>query len=318
MAPTSGRESASGREPEASAAVAASSRSMSAPTPRLEDLQWLRALAARLVRDPHLADDAVQETMVAALERGPSEPRALRAWLSAVLHNVLRQTWRGEARRSAREAALGSPHAQRTALEVPLDIIVELDLHRRLADEVHALAEPYRTAILLRYLRARSTEEIARELGTPIKTVRTRLERGLARLRARLGRDRTAWALLLTGAPPRTPLALGPALLLSMKAKLIGSLLALTLVGAFFVLRDGPGVLEESQAGTETLTSSAAPPSGSVDGVPDRREPPAEASRAPEQPAAQPSADSRMLVRGHVRTLDGAGLAGVTVLLEQK
>src|SRR5262245_58685842 len=63
-------------------------RTMDASSPRelrLDDLEWLRRLAARLVRDPHSADDAVQDTLLTVLEQGPRARPALRAWLSVVL-----------------------------------------------------------------------------------------------------------------------------------------------------------------------------------------------------------------------------------------
>ena len=48
------------------------------------DLTWLSGLARALVRDPHGADDLVQETVLAALraEELPRERR--RAWLATV------------------------------------------------------------------------------------------------------------------------------------------------------------------------------------------------------------------------------------------
>jgi len=66
---------------------------------------------------------------------------------------------------------------------------------------VLALEEPYRTAILLRYYRGMSAAQIARELGIPPATVRTRLMRALDRLRARLDRtndgDGRSWIVAL-------------------------------------------------------------------------------------------------------------------------
>src|SRR5262245_23092444 len=152
----------------------------------LEDLEWLRRLATRLVRDPHTAEDAVQDTLVSALESGPVAGGSLRAWLARVLRNALRQEWRGRRRRAEPGAVVDA----RAVEPEPHQVVAELALHRRLADEVERLPEPYRTAVLLRYLRAQEVRAIALELGVPEKTVRSRLERGLAQLRERLGRDR--------------------------------------------------------------------------------------------------------------------------------
>ncbi len=50
---------------------------------------WLRRLARSLVGSD-AADDAVQETMVAALRNPPSLDRPVRPWLATVLQNVVR------------------------------------------------------------------------------------------------------------------------------------------------------------------------------------------------------------------------------------
>lgn len=59
-------------------------------------------------------------------------------------------------------------------------------MQRDLVAHVLALDEPYRTAILWRYVEELSPRAIARRQGVPVRTVHTRLERGLARLRDRL------------------------------------------------------------------------------------------------------------------------------------
>jgi len=287
------------------------------PELRLEDLEWLRGLAARLVRDPHTADDAVQDALVKALERGPAARASLRAWLATILRNGLRQEWRGRARRAARESAAGVRGPEPSALEV----VEELALHQRLAAEVQALDEPYRTAILLRYLRGREAADIARELGVPEKTVRSRLERGLARLRERMGRDREAWLACL--ALPRPPVAAAPAApflwLVPMNLKVVGVLVGLSLVGAYFVLRDP---LEDA----ETPIVATAPPEVAVAPAPPApapllaREP--LASAAPQAapgaaPASAPVTETPR-IRGAVRTLDGSGVAGLSVVFRRE
>src|SRR5260221_3214428 len=118
-------------------AAVASTRDMNEPrsgtNPGLEDLRWLHALAARLVRDTHLADDAVQETLVVALERGPRVAASLRSWLRVILRNALRQEWRSRVRRVRREGQVTPARSERSTLEV----IEELALHQRLVEHVH-------------------------------------------------------------------------------------------------------------------------------------------------------------------------------------
>src|SRR5262245_8350567 len=77
----------------------------------LEQVGWIRRLARALVADRDLAGDLGQGTCVAALERPPSEPGRLRAWLAAVLRNALRQHARSSRRRALREAAWAQPEA---------------------------------------------------------------------------------------------------------------------------------------------------------------------------------------------------------------
>ena len=56
---------------------------------------WMRALARRLVVDPDRADDVVQQSFVAALERPSRHTGNLPAWLRRVVTNRARQEGRG-------------------------------------------------------------------------------------------------------------------------------------------------------------------------------------------------------------------------------
>ncbi|MEQ1893784.1 MAG: sigma-70 family RNA polymerase sigma factor, partial [Planctomycetota bacterium] len=272
----------------------------------LEDLAWLRRLAARLVRDPHTAEDAVQDTLVSALEGAPRRGASPRAWLARVLRNTLRQQWRARARRERREALVTSPAGERE----PHEVVAELALHRRLADEVERLAEPYRTAVLLRYLRGVDVAAIARELGLPEKTVRTRLERGLGQLRARLGRDRGAWLACLGFLRPARPAFDSAPLpwLFAMNLKLASAVAGLSLLGVYFVLRPSEG---QSARGTSLPEA----PLAVADEPELRAQAPASAQRAlATEPDSAPAAGAReagsaAFLIGSVRTLDGAGVA---------
>ena len=73
---------------------------------------WVRRLARGLAKDPVLAEDLAQETLLRALEQPPREPRNLRAWLATVLRNLQRQAFRGDQRRHLREQRVSSPDKQ--------------------------------------------------------------------------------------------------------------------------------------------------------------------------------------------------------------
>lgn len=210
-----------------------------APNLDIEDLRWLRRLARRLVRDPEDADDAVQDTVLAALTRAPDELSVPRGWLARVLQNVVREGHRGEARRSARERDLGAREPARSAAEV----VEELAWHRTLVDHVYALDEPYRTTIVLRFLRGQSAREIAREQGVPVKTIHTRVERGLSRLRHALDRehggDRSGWVSALAPiiSPAKDASPLGALVLGGMAVGTMVKVFAAVLIAAIcFVL----------------------------------------------------------------------------------
>ena len=61
---------------------------------------WMRALALGLVRDPHEADDVVQDAALAALLHAPPAEAALRPWLASVVRNFAWRRRRAATRRS--------------------------------------------------------------------------------------------------------------------------------------------------------------------------------------------------------------------------
>jgi RNA polymerase sigma-70 factor (ECF subfamily) len=278
----------------------------------LEDMRWLRALAARLVRDPHMADDAVQETLLAAMERRPRTTGSLRAWLAAVLRNVLRQEWRGRGRRARLEAQASPPGLERPTVE----IVEELALHRRLVECVQELDEPYRTVVVLRYLRGREVPDIARELGIPEKTVRSRLSRAVERLRRRLEPERGQWLALLIPSVSLSSQPALPAFLIAMKLKVVAAIVVLCLIGAFFFVRTSPVTRTSEPIAGGSMPMAEAPiqqpalePGSSVRAreiQPDTKSPVHVATPALEM----------LDVHGFVRTLDGSGLTDLEVVFE--
>ena len=158
----------------------------------------LRRLAVRLVDDPEAADDVVQEAWVRALERPPREPGAVRGWMRRVVRGLSVDTLRSRARRRRVERPLGDLQpTDRDTVEGGLDLQIGV------LEAVRALPEPYRTTVWRRYFDDAPPRAIAARDGLPVKTVKTRLHRGLAMLRERLDADhggrRAAWLLPLAG-----------------------------------------------------------------------------------------------------------------------
>ena len=86
---------------------------------------FVTALARSLVRDESRADDVVQQTLLAAIEKPPEHSGNLKAWLASVTRNLALMRRRGEGRRRRREEAVARP--ERDSVPSP--------------DEVHARLE---------------------------------------------------------------------------------------------------------------------------------------------------------------------------------
>jgi len=214
----------------------------------LTHADWVRALAARLVHDPSLADDVTQRTYEAALERPPRDQSNPRAWLARVATNAARQLGRAQSRRHRREHAA----ARNEATDSTLDVVARANLQRELVGEVVALDDPYRTTLLLHFFEGLAPRAIGERMSCSVDTVRTRLRRGLDQLRLRLdGRygDRSTWCatLLPLASAPRVAAGLAPLLF-------VGAALAL----AAFGLRALAGEGARPEALTATSTAPAA------------------------------------------------------------
>lgn len=202
----------------------------------LAEGSWLNTLACQLADDPAVADDAAQRTVLAGIERQRRGEATGRGWLTAVLRNFVRQDRRAfRDRRKHEEAA-----ARDAATESTLDVAARLELQRTVLEAVQQLDEPYRSTIALRFFGGLPPRKVAKRLGVPVKTVHTRLERGLAKLRGRLDRSyggRGTWLSIVapwswTTNPVVLALpGLGVMLAMSTSMKWAASILAVVSVG---------------------------------------------------------------------------------------
>lgn len=186
---------------------------------------FVRGLARSLLGRDDRVDDVVQDTWVVALAKRPDRAGAARAWLGGVVRNLVGTLRRRDLVRAAELLAEDDGAAVVSAREVAEREATRATLIRA----VLALPEPFRAAVLLRYYEELPPREIAARIGVPVETVRSRLRRGIERLRARLapeeGRARA--------------LAIGSALM-STKAKVTVAVLALALFGGTMALWPTP------------------------------------------------------------------------------
>lgn len=289
-----------------------------APEGLLDQLHALRQLARQLVRDPHAAEDAVQDACLAALRRPAPARTPLRAWLGAILRNAVRQRARADQRRRRREAHAAAGH-RGTTVPSAAEAAAELALHRRLFALVHELEEPARHTIFLRFWRGLPPAAIAALLGVPVKTVHARIERALARLRARLDAERggrAGWAPLLatTAVSPATAAASWLALLL-MKTKLWIALPAAAAVLALLPwslpLLSGSDAAPTAPPGLTSPASAPGAPTGPAAGEPAGRTAVSQAA------APAPHADAPATVSGVVQDLQGRPVPSVAIVFER-
>lgn len=143
----------------------------------------LRQLAQELLRDPHAADDAVQEVWVAALREPPKHTTSIGGWLRTVLLHVVSRFRRSAERRERHEAAAApQDHAADHAPGLERE-----ELARRLLLAVTSLPTPYRDVVWQRFFEGRTPQEIAERTGEPLATVKSRLQRGVGSLREQFG-----------------------------------------------------------------------------------------------------------------------------------
>ena len=238
------------------------------PEQLLADSRWLRSLARGLAGESG-ADDLVSETWLTAARRPPRFWDNLRPWLRTVARNLSLRERDREARRREREAIAARPEGQPSTV----DLVARATLRRSVVDAVLELPEPYRTTILLRFFEELPPREVARRLGVPVATVRTRIARGLEQLRGRLDDERgprQAWIALLVPAKGLLgTLGLTGAIVMATKAKVAGAAGVVLLLGAlgwwqwsrFSPPAEGPAAPASSE---DVARAAAAPASAPV------------------------------------------------------
>jgi RNA polymerase sigma factor (sigma-70 family) len=156
----------------------------------------------RLVRHDQDAEDCFQAAFLVLAQRASSvRSGSLAAWLYGVAYRVALRCRCVAARRRSRERQVGQMPQPQMAPAEPQDWRPLLD------EELNALPQKYRAAVVLCDLEGRPRREAARLLGVPEGTLSSRLAQGRSLLAGRLSRR----GLALSGAALAAALAGGAA-----------------------------------------------------------------------------------------------------------
>lgn len=152
---------------------------------------FVSALARHLVADEAEAEDLAQDVWLSILQRPARRISDPRAWLKTVLKNRWRNRKRETLARARRERLVSLPEAHD-----PEPATRGLELRHQILEAVRSLPEPFLTTIYLRYYEGLPIAALAERMEVPYETARSRLQRGIELLRARLDRDlgpRASW-----------------------------------------------------------------------------------------------------------------------------
>ena len=163
--------------------------------------QPVYSVVYRILTDPADAADTTQEVFLKVF-RGMKHfhgESSLKTWIYRIaIHEASnRRRWwfRHKAKETSMEPgenSLEGPFAQDTnpALvdhhKSPFEMVADHEVYARVEEELRQVAEPYRTAVVLRDIEELSYEEIAEITQVTLGTVKSRITRGRDALRKRL------------------------------------------------------------------------------------------------------------------------------------
>jgi len=158
--------------------------------------------ARRKIRDEELAEDAVQDALLAALSSRESfqGKSALRTWLIGILNHKIQDVFRRESRYVRQAAADGDDadgSGDDSLLETlpamiagdthdPLREVARRRMHAKLAREVDALPPTLKEVFVLQVIEGVSTEDVCRRLNITEANCWVRLHRARKRLAERM------------------------------------------------------------------------------------------------------------------------------------
>lgn len=165
--------------------------------------QPVYGLVYRTLDDPSDAADTTQEVFIKVFRgiRSFNADSSLKTWIYRIaLHeasNQRRWWFRHRGRETSIEPASEALSSNRALplrdlladdAKSPFDCMQDVEVRERVETELRAVAEPYRTILILRDIEELSYEQIAEVTAVSLGTVKSRLTRGREALRKRLER----------------------------------------------------------------------------------------------------------------------------------
>ncbi len=257
----------------------------------------------RVTRDAHLAEDAFQAAFVVLAQRGADvyPAGAVRSWLYGVAVRTAREARTVAARRHAREV----PVAQVPDRAAELAECPDADALRALDEEVGALPEHLRAAVVLCELDGLSRTDAAERLGVPEGTLSSRLAKArkllASRLRARGISAPAVGLAVLTQAVLAPALVARTSALLHATAPLPRAVATISngVLRTMFLRKQTLGSAGAALLAVACLAAWGALPTSAAKEQP-KANPPlvlkAVPTRATQPPAAKPAAPGRLLV----------------------
>jgi RNA polymerase sigma-70 factor (ECF subfamily) len=155
---------------------------------------FVKRLAAGLLHDDALAEDVAQDSTMRVLRaNSPAGAHSWRALFATIGRRLAIDAGIAKARRARREARVAQDVRMERGAPSPVEIAAREELRRKVLAAVLELESKQRDVVLLRFFEDFDGNAIARRLAIPVETVRTRLKRAAAILRARLASEDRAW-----------------------------------------------------------------------------------------------------------------------------
>jgi len=140
-------------------------------------------LARYLLRDPHEAEDAVQEACLRAIRHfGDFRGSDGRAWLLSIVRNLCFTSLRRRRSHGDNVEFDEEVHSVEDGPSEPETHLARAVAAHSVREGLDGLAAEFREVIVLRELEGMSYKEIAQVAGVPIGTVMSRLARGRKQL----------------------------------------------------------------------------------------------------------------------------------------